>query len=561
MHRVPLPTHYPAFTPNPGHMLKLARVTISEDVSRVALLHSGDRTILEGAAARSGESLPRRAIPDPALTNGDVAAARSSVRRIRKLLHCGRSSEAFALLEQLEWTTPDVPPDHGSWLAVQSNRLRAIGALLRDDPVTALHHAERLLRERHMTRRWRTEAAVICRFAYWRLGDAEGYRRVSGSAPEAMVDSARVLSSALALCIEAAHELEELRFPVAKRLALQALALTERAKHPAGALPSVIIARILYEQGFLDEAESLIRARLPQLHVLGLLDGLSCAYLLLARIAVSQKRLPQALSLLQEADGIGQQRGWVRLSGMSLCEQAHLHLRDARMREARHSAERLDRLIGEHRGRGRSLDVDLTLFGRITNARMAFASAPGSCGLKPLRKLHDDAIGSRNFYTGARLAVELVGWLEQCGEYDEAERMLARTARLGCFAGLYQVFCDGGDRVRDVLCRLYTRGEARDEGCAGLVPYFGSVLALHASQQRKPPSHESAICPPSRLSARESDVLDLICRGLSNKRIALALEITPETVKSHIKRIFAKLGVRTRAEAASRAGSLGMLRV
>lgn len=542
-------------------MVKLARVTASENVSRVAPPHSGVRPILESAAARSGERLPRRPIPDPAVANGDVAAARSDVRRIRKLLHSGRSSEAFALLEQLDWTTPDLPADQGSWFALQSSRLRAIGALLRDDPVTALHHAERLLRQHHMTRRWRAEAAVICRFAYWRLGDSEGYRRLSGSAPEASVDSGRVLSSALALCIEAAHELEELRFPVAKRLALQALELTERARHPAGALPSVIIARILYEHGFLDEAESLIRARLPQLHVLGLLDGLSCAYLLLTRIAICQKRFQQAHSLLQEAYGVGQQRGWVRLSGMSLCEQADLHLRHARMREARHSAERLDRLIGDHRGRSCGLDVDLTLFGRITNARIAFASAPGPCGLKTLRKLHDDAIGSRNFYTGARLAVELVGWLEQCGAYDEAERMLARTARLGCFAGLYQVFCDGGDRVRDVLSRLYTRRQVRDEGCAGLVPYFGSVLMLHASQQRKPPPQESAICSPSRLSVRESDVLDLVCRGLSNKRIALALEIAPETVKSHIKRIFAKLGVSTRAEAASRAGSFGMLRV
>jgi hypothetical protein len=43
---------------------------------------------------------------------------------------------------------------------------------------------------------------------------------------------------------------------------------------------------------------------------------------------------------------------------------------------------------------------------------------------------------------------------------------------------------------------------------------------------------------------------------MSNKRIAHALNIAPETVKSHVKRIFIKLDVKTRAEAVSRANAL-----
>jgi DNA-binding CsgD family transcriptional regulator len=61
------------------------------------------------------------------------------------------------------------------------------------------------------------------------------------------------------------------------------------------------------------------------------------------------------------------------------------------------------------------------------------------------------------------------------------------------------------------------------------------------------------------LTARERDVLVMISRGLSNKRIAQGLKISPETVKSHVKRIFFKLAVSTRAEAAFRAVSLGLL--
>ena len=62
------------------------------------------------------------------------------------------------------------------------------------------------------------------------------------------------------------------------------------------------------------------------------------------------------------------------------------------------------------------------------------------------------------------------------------------------------------------------------------------------------------------LTARERDILTVIGNGLSNKLIARALNISPETVKSHVKSIFLKLAVSTRAEAVFRAGSLGLLR-
>jgi DNA-binding NarL/FixJ family response regulator len=61
------------------------------------------------------------------------------------------------------------------------------------------------------------------------------------------------------------------------------------------------------------------------------------------------------------------------------------------------------------------------------------------------------------------------------------------------------------------------------------------------------------------ITARERDVLSGIGQGYSNKRIARSLEISPETVKSHVKHIFSKLDVATRSAAVSRAVSLGLL--
>jgi DNA-binding CsgD family transcriptional regulator len=59
--------------------------------------------------------------------------------------------------------------------------------------------------------------------------------------------------------------------------------------------------------------------------------------------------------------------------------------------------------------------------------------------------------------------------------------------------------------------------------------------------------------------AREHIVLQLTSLGHSNKRVAQRLGITPETVKSHAKKIFVKLGAQSRLEAVMRALMLGLI--
>jgi DNA-binding NarL/FixJ family response regulator len=61
------------------------------------------------------------------------------------------------------------------------------------------------------------------------------------------------------------------------------------------------------------------------------------------------------------------------------------------------------------------------------------------------------------------------------------------------------------------------------------------------------------------LSERECRVLREVARGLSNKLIAKRLGISDKTVKNHLSRIFAELGVANRTEAVMNAMRMGML--
>jgi DNA-binding NarL/FixJ family response regulator len=59
--------------------------------------------------------------------------------------------------------------------------------------------------------------------------------------------------------------------------------------------------------------------------------------------------------------------------------------------------------------------------------------------------------------------------------------------------------------------------------------------------------------PDGALSERETEILVLAARGLSNDRIAEELHLAPATVKRHLANIFQKIGVRSRSEAVRRA--------
>jgi len=89
-----------------------------------------------------------------------------------------------------------------------------------------------------------------------------------------------------------------------------------------------------------------------------------------------------------------------------------------------------------------------------------------------------------------------------------------------------------------------------------------SVRAVHHGERVIPNAVAARLAEfPERsdLTERELEVLKLVARGLSNKEVARAIGRTDETVKIHLKNVFAKLGVADRTEAVTVALTRGLL--
>ena len=109
----------------------------------------------------------------------------------------------------------------------------------------------------------------------------------------------------------------------------------------------------------------------------------------------------------------------------------------------------------------------------------------------------------------------------------------------------------GAAEIREALERV-TRGQPAIDP-AVQQHLLDAITASGPSQDAEP-----APPFPAGLTAREAEVLSLIAQGLSNSEIASQLVLSETTVKSHINHLFAKTGVRDRAQAVTYAYQHGL---
>ncbi|MFF5023294.1 response regulator transcription factor [Streptomyces collinus] len=95
-------------------------------------------------------------------------------------------------------------------------------------------------------------------------------------------------------------------------------------------------------------------------------------------------------------------------------------------------------------------------------------------------------------------------------------------------------------------------------GDAGLSPSVQRRLLERLSQPEPEPAPAAAESPDG-LTARETEVLVLIAEGLNNQEIARKLHVSTATVKTHINNLFAKTGLKDRAQAVRYAYAKGLV--
>jgi DNA-binding NarL/FixJ family response regulator len=86
-----------------------------------------------------------------------------------------------------------------------------------------------------------------------------------------------------------------------------------------------------------------------------------------------------------------------------------------------------------------------------------------------------------------------------------------------------------------------------------------TATAMPQSAPDVPEGAPEAGDPGTALTARETDILRLVAKGLSFGDVGGALDISPHTVVTHVKRIYRKLAVHSRGEAVFEARVLGLL--
>ena len=443
---------------------------------------------------------------------------------------------------------------------LESRLLHAAYAALNDDAEAAVGLVDDAM-EAHEGAADHPATPLLLRLAHWKARRFDAFCELSR--PVGLVPTRRreALWSILHLSMEAAVEAEQLRLATAERLAREALELSARffrLDFPASRMAATLSASILYEQNHVDAADRLIRDRIVLSGTQGGIEGALRAYVVGARIAVTRHQVPFAVLLLREAELLGEERKWPRLVALSLAERVRVLIEDGRMSEAEDCSVRLGMMVAKSDRPAQ--DGVLAREVAICRARLELAGGKGSAhAVSSLIRIVGEYVSRREFQRAIEMRMLLACILHRSGQDDEATVEAARALEHGATAGLYRTFLDAGDATRHLLEWLCER-RAGAAGLPGeLRPYVRSLL--NGFPERKPEAVSARTRHRSgeSLSPRERHILTLMSHGLSNKRIARMLDITPETVKSHAKHIMLKLAAQTRVEAVSRGYSLGII--
>jgi LuxR family maltose regulon positive regulatory protein len=276
----------------------------------------------------------------------------------------------------------------------------------------------------------------------------------------------------------------------------------------------------------------------------------------------------RAHKLLEQAENLGLTRHWGRLVAAALLERVRLSCLEGRTSECAAYLDRLDHVAADHPAPMACAWSDIHRYAALARAHVDLSQDRSQGAISILKKLQHEADEAHSHYFGLRVDTHLAIACLRAGERADALDAFRKVLKAGIGAGVYQTILDQGPDIGTLLSGVQ-EDPGRNADSADFMSYLDRLVEGHRARYKSQvkASPTSAIAEPLRvregdtvtLSVREGDILNLIAQGRADKEIARTLSIAPETVKSHVKNVFIKLNVQKRAQAVSRAQSLGLI--
>ncbi|MNZ28460.1 Serine/threonine-protein kinase PknK [compost metagenome] len=307
-------------------------------------------------------------------------------------------------------------------------------------------------------------------------------------------------------------------------------------------LAASMMAEVFYELDRLDDARDALANRLDVLNYA--VHGYTiCAALCHAQLLHMQASARAALNYLQQMEAhfrtLGVQRGVASMLGGQL--RMALHCGD--WRHAQNLQATLDELAANHRTAG-PVDEEIVALAAFSRARLALYHDEAEAALRALESVERIIERYGRGIWRVRADILRAFALDALGREAEAQQHLRSALAQGYRLGLRRTFLDEGESLQALLSRLEPAEDAVLEGYRqSLLPQTPAGAAAPTRARRAGADEASPLTP------REQDILALLEQPISNKRIALALNLSLDTVKWNLKNIYAKLGVTSRYEA------------
>ncbi|SPK75727.1 Transcriptional regulator, LuxR-family (plasmid) [Cupriavidus taiwanensis] len=324
----------------------------------------------------------------------------------------------------------------------------------------------------------------------------------------------------------------------------------------AAVLPVGYLAAIRYEWNDLERVTELLEGRLEaalQSCSLGPLVGFCVT---MARLRLLAGQHDEARRIMEDAEAVARSRRWLRMQVACKAEAIRISIHSGDLGRATRIGHELEALAGHRPASLQGSYLETWQRFQVAHCRLLVARGRPAEAVPILQGVHAELRAAGMHYLSAQIAVALAVALHRAGQRTTAAQAMQAALAYGQGNGLRRVFLDAGPVAFEIIDGLRRKqalpGEVEPwyvealcagfNGKAGPADTRGAAVAERAEYPVEP-------LAASRLSAREVEILDYVARGLSNKEIARAIRVAPETVKWHLKNIFEKLKVNSRIQA------------